>query len=49
MRLDIDADGKVTPEERKAMIVLPKGPWLDDLPDTIVNFTTETTLEDVQQ
>jgi hypothetical protein len=29
----------------KGMIVYPEGPWLDDLADTIVNFTTGT-LED---
>jgi prepilin-type N-terminal cleavage/methylation domain-containing protein len=45
MRLDIDADGKVSPAEMKGMIVYPGGPWLDDLADTIVNFTTGT-LED---
>jgi prepilin-type N-terminal cleavage/methylation domain-containing protein len=42
LRLDIDADGKISPEERQGMIVYPDGPWLDDLPDTIVNFTTGT-------
>jgi type II secretory pathway pseudopilin PulG len=48
LRLDIDADGTVTPEERRGMIVYPEGPWLDDLPDTIVNFTTGT-IEDPLQ
>lgn len=49
LRLDIDGDGKVTPEERKAMIVFPEGPWIDDLGDTQVNFSTEMTVEDAQR
>jgi prepilin-type N-terminal cleavage/methylation domain-containing protein len=48
MRLDIDFDGEVTLEERKAMIVYPDGPWLDDLADTFVNFTTGTVEDPLQ-
>ena len=42
MRLDIDANGIVTPEELKATIFYPDGPWIDDLADTIVNFLPHT-------
>jgi hypothetical protein len=49
MRLDIDADGTVTPAERSGMIVFPEGPFPGELADTVVNFTTEVTIEDAQQ
>ena len=49
LRMDIDGDSKVSPEERKGMIVFPDGPWIDDLGDTQVNFTTEMTVEDAQK
>jgi hypothetical protein len=49
MRLDIDADGTVTPAERSGMIVYPEGPLLDGLADTAVNFGTEVTIEDAKQ
>jgi prepilin-type N-terminal cleavage/methylation domain-containing protein len=48
LRMDIDGDGEVSPEERKGMIVFPEGPWIDELGDTQVNFTTEMTVEDAQ-
>jgi prepilin-type N-terminal cleavage/methylation domain-containing protein len=48
LRLDIDGDGTITPEERKAMIAYPTGPWIDDLGDTATNIGTEVIVEDAK-
>jgi prepilin-type N-terminal cleavage/methylation domain-containing protein len=48
LRLDINGDKQITPEERKAVIVFPEGPWVAGLGDTQVNFTTEMTVEDAK-
>jgi hypothetical protein len=48
LRMDIDGNGTITPEERKALVVFPEGPWMGDLSDTQVNFSPEMTVEDVK-
>lgn len=49
LRLDIDADREVTPEENRGMIVYPEGPFPGELADTVENFSTEATIEDAKR
>jgi prepilin-type N-terminal cleavage/methylation domain-containing protein len=48
LRVDIDGDGTVSPQERRAVIVYPTGPWIDDLADTATNIGTEVVVEDAK-